>query len=85
MYHAILDNAGSAANSIILIFKRKVTVYIFIVISNNGTSDIYWNRFIRRTNQMTFRSINFQLLKLNHPNIFLVVISSLFMTVRHTG
>ena len=59
-----------ATNSIYMIFKWKVTVYIYssqfhtIVAFNDETIDIYWNRLIRRKKRMTFGSICAQVVEI---------------------
>ena len=45
----------------------------------------YWNRLIRRKKKRYLEVFDFQLMKLNHLNIFYVVISRLFMTSLSVG
>ena len=68
MYFAIQDNAWGFwldlrqilfiwyLNETLVYFKQFLTIAAF----NHGTSDIYWNKLIRRNTQMTFRCICFQ-------------------------
>ena len=49
--------------------------FLTIAAINDGTSDIYWDRLIRRKKQMTFKSIYFQVVESELFKPFFVVIS----------
>ena len=63
------------------IYSQKFTK---IAAFDDGTFNNYWNWLIRR-NKWHLEEFVFKLLKLNHSNIFSVVISRLFLTSLRVG